>query len=116
MSESNNMISLDDELIREEERCMEFLLVERKWNNIIGLLRSKKKKKYRFIRLDGNVDMEGKSCDLKRTKGLFVRNAAGKNVSPTRQTRPKFQLVYSLFMALRRIPITLSLQEVQTSG
>ncbi len=45
MSESNNMISLDDELIREEERCMEFLLVERKWNNIIGLLRSKKKKK-----------------------------------------------------------------------
>jgi hypothetical protein len=69
MSVSNNTISLDDELIRgEREMYGVFIGGEKKRNNIIGLLRSKKKRNIDSFDL---VDMEDGLCDLKNNEKII---------------------------------------------
>jgi Fe-S cluster assembly ATPase SufC len=77
MSVSNNNISLDDELIRgEREMYGVFIGGEKKRNNIIGLLRSRIKK--RNIDSFDSVDMKNGLYDLKTTKRLFNKNNVSK--------------------------------------
>ena len=55
------------------------------------------------------------SLELKFSRVTLVGNVASKSFNPICWIRANFRLIYNLFMTLRRIVITLSLQEVQNS-